>query len=249
MSQQFVWDLWFECVYLLEGLLMVDWECCIFCFGFCRSSPLLFRESKGDCTRSCFRTFYCKGGSVSKHADFTLSTPEPSWRFIPTCERRDCGELLWNLFTSKVKSLLLAKTGERHEWMGFVAVGTRICKSNTANIIIMLYSLALHTWHLLKRVSRMTKYTTDANGGLCMKTWCTKMCLLLVTDNAKCPTEDCRIEDRIAKKLVSALNAVLLMDGLNLGADVAKLHSSFRPFMVRTWLTTRDRELKVHIYA
>jgi hypothetical protein len=53
-----------------------------------------------------------------------------------------------------------------------------------------------------------------------------------------------RIEDRIAKKLVSALNAVLLMDGLNLGPDVAKLHSSFRPFMVRTWLTTRDRELK-----
>jgi hypothetical protein len=73
------------------------------------------------------------------------------------------------------------------------------------------------------------------------------MCLLVVTDNAKCPTEDCRIEDRIAKKLVSALNAVLLMDGLNLGADVAKLHSSFRPFMVRTWLTTRDRELKVCI--
>jgi hypothetical protein len=75
------------------------------------------------------------------------------------------------------------------------------------------------------------------------------MCLLVVTDNAKCRTEDCRIEDRIAKKLVSALNAVLLMDGLNLGPDVAKLHSSFRPFMVRTWLTTRDRELKVHIYA
>ncbi len=136
---------------------MVDWECCIFCFGFCRSSPLLFRESKGDCTRSCFRTFYCKGGSVSKHADFTLSTPEPSWRFVPTCERRDCGELLWNLFTSKVKSLLLAKTGERHEWMGFVAVGTRICKSNTANIMIMWNSLPLHTWHLLEQVSRMTK--------------------------------------------------------------------------------------------
>lgn len=53
-----------------------------------------------------------------------------------------------------------------------------------------------------------------------------------------------RDEDRITKKLVSSLNAFLLIDGLNLGDKVAKLHCSFRPFMVRTWLTTRDRDLK-----
>lgn len=55
----------------------------------------------------------------------------------------------------------------------------------------------------------------------------------------------CRDEDRITKKLVSSLNAFLVADGLNLGDEVVKLHSSFRPFMVRTWLTTRDRDLKV----
>ncbi|KAG0604904.1 hypothetical protein M758_9G018000 [Ceratodon purpureus] len=53
-----------------------------------------------------------------------------------------------------------------------------------------------------------------------------------------------RDEDRITKKLVSSLNAFLVVDGLNLGEDVVKLHSSFRPFMVRTWLTSRDRDLK-----
>jgi ataxia telangiectasia mutated family protein len=55
----------------------------------------------------------------------------------------------------------------------------------------------------------------------------------------------CRDEDRITKKLVSSLNAFLVVDGLNLGDQVVKLHSSFRPFLVRTWLTTRDRDLKV----
>lgn len=58
----------------------------------------------------------------------------------------------------------------------------------------------------------------------------------------------CRDEDRITKKLVAALNAFLLADGLNLGDEVVNLHSSFRPFMVRTWLTTRDRDLKVLMF-
>lgn len=68
---------------------------------------------------------------------------------------------------------------------------------------------------------------------------------LLFCRNARLPFVKCRDEDRITKKLVSSLNAFLLIDGLNLGDKVAKLHCSFRPFMVRTWLTTRDRDLKV----
>lgn len=54
-----------------------------------------------------------------------------------------------------------------------------------------------------------------------------------------------RDEDRITKKLLSSLNAFLLINGLNIGDEVVKLHTSIRPFLVRTWLTTRDRDLKV----
>ena len=67
----------------------------------------------------------------------------------------------------------------------------------------------------------------------------------IVVYNAKMVICGRRDEDRITKKLVSSLNAFLMVDGLNLGDEVVKIHSSFRPFMVRTWLTTRDRDLKV----
>ncbi|KAJ7559328.1 hypothetical protein O6H91_04G079500 [Diphasiastrum complanatum] len=53
-----------------------------------------------------------------------------------------------------------------------------------------------------------------------------------------------RDDGRIAKKLIAAVNTTLINDGLNLGDSVVKIHSSFRHFLVRTWLTTRDWELK-----
>ncbi|GBG59953.1 hypothetical protein CBR_g286 [Chara braunii] len=56
--------------------------------------------------------------------------------------------------------------------------------------------------------------------------------------------ERLRDEGRIAEKLVAALNAFLLNQGLNLGDGVASIHASFRDFMVRAWLTTHDRKLK-----
>lgn len=53
-----------------------------------------------------------------------------------------------------------------------------------------------------------------------------------------------RDEGRIAKKLLASLNSFLVMDGPNLGDLVVDIHAGVKDFMVRTWLTTRDRELK-----
>ncbi|CAM6085267.1 unnamed protein product [Calypogeia fissa] len=53
-----------------------------------------------------------------------------------------------------------------------------------------------------------------------------------------------RDEGRIAKKLLAALNAFITGHGLNIGDAAGDIHTSLRPFLVRVWPTTRDRELK-----
>jgi hypothetical protein len=51
-------------------------------------------------------------------------------------------------------------------------------------------------------------------------------------------------DGRNSEKMLAALNAFLLSDGLDLGEDVATLHTDVHAFMHTTWLNTTDRRMK-----
>ena len=55
-----------------------------------------------------------------------------------------------------------------------------------------------------------------------------------------------RDEGKISRKLMECINSYLIKDGPNLGCKAIEIHSSVQEFMIRCWLTTHDRGLKVH---
>ena len=57
---------------------------------------------------------------------------------------------------------------------------------------------------------------------------------------------DGRDDSRVSRKLVAGVNGFLLHEGLNLGDQVQRIHTSIRDFVWRAWLNTRERDLKVH---
>lgn len=60
---------------------------------------------------------------------------------------------------------------------------------------------------------------------------------------------DLKDDGRYSEKMLAALNAFLLSDGLDLGDDAARLHAEVHTFMHSTWLNTSDRRMKATLVA
>lgn len=54
-----------------------------------------------------------------------------------------------------------------------------------------------------------------------------------------------RDEGKIARKLIECINIFLLKDGPNLGCQCLEIHNAVQQFVLRSWLTSHDRGLKV----
>ncbi|GAQ86367.1 Protein kinase ATM/Tel1 [Klebsormidium nitens] len=56
-------------------------------------------------------------------------------------------------------------------------------------------------------------------------------------------------DGRYSEKMLAALNAFLLSDGLDLGDDAARQHAEVHTFMHSTWLNTTERRMKATLVA